>query len=145
MVGAFEALKHEIQKGLIKVCDYVGVYPFYVTNEDRGFGAVIEAYRHMVPMPIWGGKSHSTVWGQPHYNILFRALHDTIHLKYNCEFTLEGELKASRIQGEICDILGLDTLKRIMHIETAEQALYLDKHRVFPPQTFTYDMFKEGE
>ena len=144
MVAIPTELTQAIQNGLLEVCDYVGVYPFYVTIEDLGFEPVIEAYNKMLPMPIWGGESHSTIWGSAPFNILFRALHDTIHMKYDCPFTLEGELKASRIQGEICDILGLDTLKKILHIETAEQALYLEKHGVFPPQTFTYDMFMEG-
>ena len=138
-------LEKKLQSGLTKMCEYVGVYPYFTTKEDMGYEAVIEAYGNNEPMPIWEGASENTIWGRPDYNIMFRALHDTIHMRYECDFSLEGELKASRIQGEICDILNLPVLKIIMHIETAGQALYYDEHGKFPPQSFTLDTYTKSK
>lgn len=130
-------------KQLIELVKNEPMYNWYLTDEDLGFEAVLEAYAESKPMPIWSGASHETIWGEPRFNHLFRAFHDSIHLFYNCEFTLDGELKASSIQTELCLKYGFIELAVIMHIETGSQALHFDGDGDFPPQTFTQDRLNE--
>ena len=37
---------------------------------------------------IYTGDSVNTIWGEPEYNWLFRAQHDSLHLRHNIPFTL---------------------------------------------------------
>ena len=128
---------------LIELVRNEPMYHWYLTDEDTSFEGVIEAYAKGEPMPIWSGASHDTIWGEPRFNHLFRAFHDSIHMLYDCPFTIDGELKASSIQTELCLKYGFVDLAIIMHIETASQALHFDGDGEFPPQTFTQDRLNE--
>jgi len=113
-----------------------------LTDEDMGADAIPQAYAQGLPLPIWSGASDETIWGEARFNWLFRAFHDSVHIRYGCDFTLEGELKASRIQAQLARDMGLDELAQIMVWETAGQAVYVDKTGQFPPQSFTLERLK---
>lgn len=108
-----------------------------MTDTDGGFISVEEAYANNQPLPIWGGSWEGSIWGSKELNALFRAYHDSVHMLYGCDFSLEGELKASVIQADHAHSIGLDELAQVLVIETAGQALYYDTNGKFPPQTYT--------
>lgn len=132
-----------IQTDLVRLVkhfnDTVGMVPWFTVEEDCGFDHVFECYNTNTPMAVWAGESHNTIWGEPRFNILFRALHDCIHAAFGADFTEEGEYETSRLQGVLCDEINAPFLKAVLDIETAGQVDYLKAHGEFPPQTFTAD------
>ena len=94
-------------------------------------------------MAVWSGESDDTIWGEPRFNVLFRALHDNIHGHFNAGFDLEGEIETSRLQGVLCDEINAPFLKAVLHIETHEQAAIFTETGEFPPQTYTADRVRE--
>ena len=122
---------------LMKLVKAHSPFMWTLTDEDMGPDSIPQAYAQGRPLPIWSGASEGTIWGEPRFNWLFRAWHDSIHVRYGCDFTLEGELKASRIQAQLARDMGLNELAQIMVWETAGQAVYYDRTGQFPPQSFT--------
>ena len=78
---------------------------------------------------VWSGASDNTIYGSNIVNHAFRAWHDSLHLKLQADFTLEGEI---RVATEQARILNADNLGRIILAEVQDQALYLAKHGSFP-------------
>jgi hypothetical protein len=78
---------------------------------------------------VWAGASDSTIYGDPSVNHAFRAWHDSLHLKLNAPFTLEGERLVAIEQARL---VGSDTMGNILIGEIVGQAEYFAKHGEFP-------------
>ena len=83
----------------------------------------IGQYQCFDELPISGLYCEGTIFADPEINVMFRAWHDYVHLKYNLPFNLEGELEAAFIQ---CAELPFDWWmeKHLVMIEIGAQTLY---------------------
>jgi len=77
---------------------------------------------------VWAGASDNTIYGDASVNHAFRAWHDSLHLKLNSDFTLQGELVVAMEQARIIGGQYAD----IIMAEIKGQAEYLTKHGQFP-------------
>ena len=58
-------------------------------------------------LAIWDGDHKDTCFGDTETWRQFRALHDWVHYRYGCSFTMEGEHEGLHIQADqIMRILG---------------------------------------
>lgn len=92
---------------------------------------------------VWAGASEGTIYGAPDLNHAFRAWHDSIHIRFNLPFNLDGEREAALIQAQsLGDIPG-----RIILAEVYGQALYAAKHGAFPTDqaAFIAAYLKDGK
>ena len=78
---------------------------------------------------VWSGASDRTIYGAPNVNWAFRAWHDSLHLKLNAPFSLEGE---TRVALEQCRLIGSDTWAKIVMGEVVGQTEYFNKYGTFP-------------
>jgi hypothetical protein len=88
-------------------------------------------------MLVWSGASDKTVFGCPEVNWAYRAWHDWCHWQAQLPFTLDGEERAARMQGEQLIALFGDTQQtrrwqRIIHADIVGQGLYAEEHGHFP-------------
>jgi hypothetical protein len=67
---------------------------------------------------IWSGESDHTIFGDARVNWAFRALHDSLHLKIQLDFSPRAEIELGRIQANQYSGLMAD----LVYIETAGQA-----------------------
>jgi len=95
---------------------------------------------------VWSGASNNTIWGEPKNNYLFRAWHDSIHIKHSLDFTISNEIQASKIQCEIASRLIGDNFADIIDAEARGQVLYYDKYGEFPTdqESFIRSFIKSG-
>jgi hypothetical protein len=80
-------------------------------------------------LTVWSGASDKTIYGDAAVNHAFRAWHDSLHLKLNAPFTLEGEILVAKFQA---NALKNDALGAIIMAEVQGQAEYFAKHGTFP-------------
>lgn len=78
---------------------------------------------------VWDGMSDQTIYGDNKVNHAFRAWHDSLHLKLNAPFTLEGETIVALEQARVLDS---GYHGEIMLAEVIGQARYLAKYGHFP-------------
>jgi hypothetical protein len=84
--------------------------------------------RNIGGLVVWDGGSDNTIYGDAKVNWAFRAWHDSLHLKLNADFSLEGE---TRVALEQARILG-GYHAEIVLAEVIGQAEYFAKHGEFP-------------
>lgn len=111
--------------------------PAYVVIDDAP--ATLEDVRayeaaHGV-LAVWSGASDKTMWPTPEHNYAFRALHDSIHVKYGHAFDLAGEQDTARdtekyLRRHCPDLIDEDY--RALWFEVVGQAVYEVHHGVFP-------------
>ena len=78
---------------------------------------------------VWSGASDLTIYGEASSNHLFRAWHDSLHIKLNADFSLQGEIIVAREQARLIDS---DAMAKIIMAEVQGQAEYFNKHGSFP-------------
>jgi hypothetical protein len=92
---------------------------------------------------VWAGASEGTVYGDALVNYAFRAWHDSLHLKLQAPFTLQGETVVALEQARI---LGLHsrTWASLVMAEVLGQASYLAETGMFPKDQvrFTLDAMR---
>lgn len=84
---------------------------------------------------VWAGASEGTIYGCPTVNHAFRAWHDSLHLKLNAPFTLEGEARVAREQARI---LGGDVHGAVILGEIVGQAEHFAKFGEFPTDQMAF-------
>ena len=77
---------------------------------------------------VWSGASEDTIYGSAAVNHMFRAWHDSLHLKLGADFSLAGETIVGLEQARI---LG-GGLGDIVMAEVVGQVEYLLKYGTFP-------------
>lgn len=84
------------------------------------------------PIPVSGRFCEGTIWRAPRTNCAFRAWHDSIHLEFHQDFSLQGELKVAVIhQQRLGD--HLDKVSRAwLWADTAGQNFHHVIHGDFP-------------
>ena len=137
----------EVQKKLVfqlkLICELFPPAPYYLTEEDWGPFVLAPAFAEFKPMPISTQFSEGTIWGEPQYNWLFRAFHDTFHMYYGFPFTPDGEIKAAKEQATLARVFEMHDLAQVMIIEIAGQACYERDHGEFPAQEWTTEMVQK--
>lgn len=83
-------------------------------------------------LTIWAGASDKTIWGAPSSNHLFRAWHDSVHLRTGYDFSVQGELLTAQVQAEEASRLVGDCFASLVHAEVAGQVLYFARFNEFP-------------
>ena len=76
---------------------------------------------------VWSGESSNTVYSAPRVNWAFRAWHDSIHLAYGLDFSLQGEERTAERQcAALWKLTGNRKLRKfgevLLEIEIVEQA-----------------------
>jgi hypothetical protein len=127
----FEALKKECGYKIFFVTDE----PYFISNrtQKQAFDAMVYDINYRNKLYVWTGASECTVFGEPVINWKFRAIHDSIHIKNNLDFSAQSELIVNYLQQQIFCFDGLPEFERqILNIETAGQVLYYCKNESFP-------------
>ena len=133
----------QLQKDLRILLKRYPPLPHYFVAEDGGPEAVLQAYDNNQPIPVYTGDSDDTIWGEPKYNWLFRAQHDTLHLRHDIPFTLMGEYHVAEMHATLAEDMGLRNLARVIRIDVAAFATYqADNEGSFAPQTLTRTIMK---
>lgn len=78
---------------------------------------------------VWSGASDNTIYGDRAINWAFRAWHDSLHLKLNAPFTLDGEKLVALEQIRLIDS---SELSQIIWAEVVGQVEYFNKYGNFP-------------
>lgn len=60
-------------------------------------------------MPVYSGGCEGNIYGAPEANYAFRAWHDSIHIKEEFDFSLDGEVKSSNKHLEVLSGLNAPT------------------------------------
>lgn len=84
--------------------------------------------RNVGKLVVWCGGSDNTIYGDARVNWAFRAWHDSLHLKMQAGFDLEGE---TRVAYEQARIIG-GKYAEILLAEIIGQAEYFKKFGQFP-------------
>ena len=130
--------KYQLQEDLSLLLQRYAPLPHVFVDEDGGPERVKQAYDNNEPIPIYTGDSDDTIWGEPEYNWLFRAQHDSLHLRHNIPFTLMGEYYVAELHATLAEGMGLYDLARVIRIDVAAFATYqADNEGKFAPQTLT--------
>lgn len=87
---------------------------------------------------IWSGESDNTIYNDPKINHMFRAIHDSIHLKTGLGFSPEQEIEMGRIQAAALEANCKSLLADLFYIEIAEQAKYYLKNGIFVKDQVTF-------
>lgn len=127
----------EIVLQMVDVAMDYGLVPFYLTDDGGAFEQVEEAWENGEPIPIWTGASDGSIWGSRLANWFFRVWHDSIHVKEDCGFGLEGEIEAAIHHMKQASAKGYQELAAVCWIEIVGQASYLEANGEFPPQSYT--------
>lgn len=102
---------------------------FPVSNGPEEYSTLLAST--VTGMPVFMGASDTSIFYNPWGNILQRAVHDTLHLALQCNFTLEGEYRVaveqSRLYGQWSSLAA-----EVMFADLRGQALYFDYHKEFP-------------
>lgn len=72
-------------------------------------------------LQIFSGGCESTIFSNPRYNYLFRLLHDVSHVRYSCDFTVQGEKRLADIQAYA---FNCEYIKALVQCEIAGQVDY---------------------
>lgn len=80
-------------------------------------------------LAVWSGASDSTIYGYASVNHAMRAWHDSLHIKLNAPFTLQGE---TLVALEQASLLQSDNLGDIIMAEVVGQAEHFAKYGEFP-------------
>ena len=130
--------KYQLQEDFSLLLQKYPPLPHYFVDVDGGPEVVIEAYENNEPIPVYTGDSDDTIWGEPEFNWLFRAQHDSLHLRHNIPFTLMGEYHVAEVHAALAEGMGLYDLARVIRIDVAAFATYQeDNEGKFAPQTLT--------
>ena len=108
---------HSLNRQVLELVEHT---PYNVV--DHAPSTYEELKSHLGTLPVWSGASDRTIFGDPRVNHAFRAHHDTLHLRYQLPFTLEGELELARLQARC--YFG-DVVQDAIYLEVAAQALHL--------------------
>ena len=97
-----------------------------------------------VRIPVSKDNCKRTIWSQPEYNLIWRALHDSIHVAFATEFNLRGELETARRQ---CALIHGKPERLIAWADSAGQSLYYDRWERFPvdQRAFAVSWVRIGE
>lgn len=88
-----------------------------------------ELCRNVGKLVVWSGASDRTVYGDARVNHAFRAWHDSLHLKLNAPFTVEGETLVALEQARL---IGSDAWAQVMLAEVIGQVGYARSNGAFP-------------
>lgn len=106
-------------------------YPYVINNELHTLVEITEFYKSKGVLGVSDIGCENTIFGNKNINLAFRAWHDSIHIKHNLPFTLEGELAVfNEIQSQLhCNYY---FEKLLLYGDIIGQTLYYEKYKVFP-------------
>ncbi len=117
--------------------------PYKLIKENHPFESLKELHKHTGLLHINELFCEDNIFGNKEDNINFRIWHDFIHIKYNLDFTLEGEEACSIIQQHELPV-GWDFERKLIKIEIEEQTKYrlLSGEFLEHQRQFTIDYLK---
>ncbi len=77
---------------------------------------------------IWSGASELTIYQDASINYMFRALHDSMHIKTGLDFSIKSEIELGKIQASKQTS---DLMRELFYSEIVGQALYFEKNNKF--------------
>lgn len=98
-------------------------------------------------LKVWSGASDNTIWGAPHSNALFRAWHDSLHLRHGLGFDPSHELILAEFQiKEAARVIG-DRFALLVKAEVQGQIEFFKEFNKFPENQleFTLNYMREHE
>lgn len=117
--------------------------PYKLIKEQHPFESLKALHKHTGLLHINELFCEDNIFGSKEDNINFRIWHDFIHIKYNLDFTLEGEEACSIIQQHELPV-GWDFERKLIKIEIEEQTKYRLLSGEFPQnqRQFTIDYLR---
>jgi len=82
-------------------------------------------------LPVFSGGCANTIWSNPKVNHALRAWHDDIHLEYDYDFSLYGEISTARKHIEVLRKNHLGVFSNLFWCEIVGQVLYYNKHKKY--------------
>lgn len=99
-------------------------------------------------LPVWSGGSAKTIYAKPEDNYLFRAWHDTIHIKKRLGFDYDSEILVGLHQiFELKLLKAPDSVILAVYFDTIGQVEYYHKHghHVDDQRAFVEECLKQGK
>ncbi len=116
---------------------------YVLVDEDPTPEGIIQDYQEGRPIRIYTGFSAGSIWGTESNNYLFRALHDSFHLKNGYPFTLEGEIRVANSLKAYADLHGFKLFGWLQYLDTVLPAIYYEINGEFPSQEYIKNQIKE--
>lgn len=83
-------------------------------------------------LPVFDGGLDHTIFTVRSTALAMRAWHDALHLQFNKDFSVEGELYLARAQRAILRANGFLLKDRsLIYLDTAAQTLYYERHKKY--------------
>lgn len=73
---------------------------------------------------VWSGGTESAIYRAPRVNYMFRAWHDSTHLRVGFDFSVQGECYGARAQAGFAAAVVGELFADVVWLEVAGQALY---------------------
>lgn len=83
---------------------------------------------HGGSLVVWSGESNHSIYGDPHVNRAFRALHDSMHVRFGLSFSAEHEIELARRTAAMFD----GTLADLVWSDIAGQVEFFKEFGHFP-------------
>lgn len=120
-------------------------YPYDIVNEYNTLVEITDYYNNTGRYAISNVNCNNTIFKDSSVNIMFRAWHDSIHIKYQYDFDIYGELNVYNImQSQLPDDYNLERV--LLYGDIVGQTLYFNKYQDFPinQRDFIIDFLSEG-
>lgn len=120
-------------------------YPYLINNDLETLEDIKMFYDINGKYGVSNQNCENTIFGNVDTNLMFRAWHDDIHIKYNLDFTLEGEIAVYNImQAELHNSYYFEKL--LLYADIVGQTLYFNKYNKFPDnqREFVIDFITKG-
>lgn len=120
-------------------------YPYLINNDLETLEDIKMFYDINGKYGVSNQNCENTIFGNVDTNLMFRAWHDDIHIKYNLDFTLEGEIAVYNImQAELHNSYYFEKL--LLYADIVGQTLYFNKCNKFPDnqREFVIDFITKG-
>ena len=114
------------------LAEYTGIvkFPFHPSKDAPNSWAQLKQWGAsnrlgVDSLPVFQGGSDHSIYGSPMANHIFRAWHDTVHLKEGLSFSLDDEIKVSDIHCATLRYLGAPyNVVKALEADVKGQILY---------------------
>lgn len=130
-----------------KAFDHTGLIDYAPDENAPGTWEELQEYKYLTVLtpeeafcwdslpylPVYDGGCENTIYGAPEYNYMFRAWHDSLHLRHDLDFSVKGELRtALRHQTALMQVGAPVDVRRAFWADTAGQVQYNEITGEFP-------------
>lgn len=136
-----EPMNRQLSQAAMFFAEVLWPQDYRINNDDAPstYPELVAQFKQRGQITVLRAHSENTIYGPPYFNWAVRAWHDWCHLQADADFSLSGERAAIDMQlGHLNELSALlpgqdvEAMKRLLEADLYGQALYVDRHGVFP-------------